>query len=210
MIKRIEVLDQETKDILLFDEVREVRKLNILVGGNGVGKTTFLKAMREGKMKLESDKELLIMSYTNSIDNAKVNNQKELTTQRDFVKAFNAKHYSEGQSIIHYVLSLLYDIKEMETDKQIVVLLDEVDSGLSPENINMLLWQIKELIDRDIQFFISSNHYHFTYVVKEVLNMYNGTYQRIDSYEDYFKLLNDGIQVMNNSSKRSFDFLDIY
>jgi len=211
MIKEIKVIDKKIKDILLFEEVKNVKKLNILFGGNGVGKTTFLQAIRDGKIELCCDKKLHILSYTNSIDNAKINRKKELVTSRDFVKAYNVNHYSEGQSIIHYILSFLHDIKEIETDKQIVVLLDEMDSGLSAENINMLLWQIKELMDHQhVQFFISTNHYHFVHVVKEVLNLYNGTYQRIESYEKYFELLNDGIQVMNNSLKREFDFLNVY
>jgi len=128
-----------------------------------------------------------------------------------FLKAMNVKSFSEGQAIIHYLFSFLQDIKELETDKDVVVLLDEIDSGLSAENINMLLWQMKELSEsRNIQFFISTNHYHFVYVVKEVLNMYDGKFIKIDSYGEYFKLLNDGIQTMDKSHKRDFTFLDVY
>lgn len=213
MIKSIKVEDKELQKILLFSEINKIRPLNILFGGNGVGKTTFLKAIRDGKVTLEhgNKKEVEIYSFTNSEDNTRVNKRKELAEMGEFVKAFNVNHYSEGQSIIHYVLSFLQDIKELETDKQIVVLLDEIDSGLSAENINMLLWQIKELMEtKHVQFFISSNHYHFVHVIKLVLNMYDGTYKEIHSYEEFFNLLNDGIQVMNKSGKRSFDFLNVY
>lgn len=214
MIKNIEVIDEKTKGILLFDEVKNVKKLNILFGGNGVGKTTFLNAIKDNKLsfELDNEKDVLIKSFTNSIDNMKINSQqKELSSTRDVVKLFNSNSFSEGQSIIHYVLSFLYDIKELETDKQIVVLLDEVDSGLSVENINMLLWQIKDLIDtKNVQFFISSNHYHFVYAFKNVLNMYDGKYIKIESYEEYFERLNNGIQIMKNSNKREFNFLDVY
>ena len=213
MIKSIKVENKELQDILLFSKIDKVRPLNILFGGNGVGKTTFLKAVRDGKVTLEHDnkKEIVIYSFTNSEDNTRVNKRKEIAEMDEFVKAFNVNHYSEGQSIIHYVLSFLQDIKELETDKQIVVLLDEIDSGLSAENINMLLWQIKELMEtKHVQFFISSNHYQFVHAIKLVLNMYEGTYKEIQSYEEFFNLLNDGIQVMNKSGKRSLDFLNVY
>lgn len=213
MITKIKVKDKKTKDVLLFSEVEDVKKLNILFGGNGVGKTTFLNAIREHKLELEFDtnKEVVIRSFTNSLDNTKVNNRKELTTRRDFVKRYNVSSFSEGQSIIHFLLSFLHDLKGMGTDKQVVVLLDEIDSGLSAENINMILWQIKELIEtKNVQFFISTNHYHFTYAFKKVLNMYDGKYITINSYDEYFDLLNKGIQIMQKSKKREFNFLDVY
>ena len=61
----------------------------------------------------------------------------------------------------------------------------------------------------NIQFFISTNHYHYTYVFKNVLNMYDGTWIRIDSYEEYFQRLNEGIKIFNKAG-RDFSFLNIY
>lgn len=191
-----------------------MKRLNILFGGNGVGKTTFLNAIRDNKVSFETDnnQEVLIKSYTNSIDNMKINSKdRELKTMKQVQIVYNSSSLSEGQTIIHYVLNFLQEIKDLKTDKQIVVLLDEVDSGLSVENINFLLWQIKDLIEKkNVQFFISSNHFHFVYAQKMVLNMYTGKYTKIDSYEEYFELLNNGIQVMQNSNKRKFNFLDVY
>lgn len=211
MIQSILISDKKIKDVLLFDKLEDIRKINLLFGGNGVGKTTLLKSIREGRVTLKTKGDILIKSYTNSIENAKININKELINTRDFVKAVNVSSFSEGQSIIHYVLSFLYDIKEIATDKSIVVLLDEIDSGLSAENINMLLWTIKELVDtKNVQFFISTNHYHFVYALKNVLNMYDGTYIQIDTYEEYFKLLNEGVFKMKESNKRNFDFLNTY
>lgn len=214
MIKTIKIKDKQTKDTLLFEEVQDIKQINILFGGNGVGKTTFLNAIRDNKAELilDNDQEVLIKSFTNSIDNMKINREKkELSNSREFVKLINSNGFSEGQSVIHYVLSFLHDIGKINTDKQIVVLLDEIDSGLSAENINMLLWQLKDLMEtKNVQFFISSNHYHFAYAFKIVLNMYDGSYIKINSYDDFFNLLNDGIQIMKNSNKRTFNFLDVY
>lgn len=211
MIKNIEIIDEKTKDILLFNKIEGIKPINILFGGNGVGKTTFINAIKDNKVRIEGDKDFIIKAYTNSFDNVRNNQNKQLDNRRDFVKAINAKSFSEGQAIIHYVLSFLYDIKEMNTEKDIIVLLDEVDSGLSVENINMLLWQIKEIVEsKNVFFFISSNHYHFTKAIRNVLSMYDGKYITINNYEEYFNLLQDGIGIMKNSNKRNFNFLDIY
>ena len=40
--------------------------------------------------------------------------------------------------------------------------------------------------------------------------MNDGKYIKINSYEQYLELLNKGIQIMNDSGKRKFDFLDVY
>ena len=211
MITNIKITDKEISNILLFNEIKNVKKINILFGGNGVGKTTLLNAIKNSKIELNMDKDIIIKSYTNSVDNTKINNNKDLITKEDFIKAVNIKQYSEGQSIMNYVLSFFAAIKEFKTDKDIVILLDEVDSGLSAENINVLLWQIKDLINtKNVQFFIATNSYHWTYVLGKVLNMYTGEYININSYEEYFNILNKGIQIMNKSKKRNFDFLNIY
>ena len=84
-----------------------------------------------------------------------------------------------------------------------------MDSGLSIENINFILHLIVDIVKQykdNIQFIISTNHYHYTYVFKEVINMYNGEHIKINSYEEYFELLNKGIQIMYKN-RRDFSFI---
>ena len=209
MINNIKINKKDSR--LLFDSIKDIKRLNILFGGNGVGKSTLLNYISNNYIEADENN-YIVKSYINSRDNSKINRDKELVDHADFIKAINCNSYSEGQAILHNLLSFLQDIKELKTDKTIIVCMDEIDSGLSAENINMILWQIKEILDssNNIQFFISCNNYHFVYCFKEVLNMYDGKYIKINSYEQYLELLNKGIQIMNDSGKRKFNFLDVY
>ena len=208
MLTNIKIIKKDNR--LLFDSINNIKRLNILFGGNGVGKSTLLKYI--ANKEIEPNENYVVKTYINSRDNSKLNTNKQLNGVGEFIRAVNCNSYSEGQSILHNLLSFLEDIKEMNIKDTVIVCMDEIDSGLSAENINMILWQIKEILDikDNVQFFISCNNYHFVYCFKEVLNMYTGKYIKIESYEKYFKLLNEGIKIMNNSGKRKFDFLNVY
>lgn len=214
MIKSLKLKAKtNASNILMFNELKDLKIINILFGGNGVGKSTLLKAIKNNEVTYKNKKNISIFYFQNSESNLKINTQKEINKITELIKKSNTSTYSEGQSIMHYLLSFLQDIKEEvdKTENSIVVLLDEIDSGLSAENINAILWQIKDLTDTNrVQFFISSNHYHFIHVFKTVINMYDGNFITIKSYEDFFERLNKGIQIMNKSGKRNFDFLNIY
>ena len=71
--------------------------------------------------------------------------------------------------------------------------------------IHFLLELTEKYKDRNIQFFISSNNYHFAYVTKVVVNMYTGRYEKIESYEEYFQKLADNMVKLGK--KRNFNFL---
>lgn len=216
MVKEIRIKEGTTaEEVLLFNKIENLTRINLLFGGNGVGKSTLLSSIIENKdIEMISDKEVMVLQYINSEDNLRINRQRrEVNKIGDLLRFVNANRYSEGQSILHYFLRFLEDLKEIvrnNRDKDIVVCLDEIDSGLSCENINMILHLLNEDIFKNVQFFISTNNYHFTYCYKKVLDMYTGTWIRINSYEEYFQRLNDGIQIMNNSGKRNFEFLDVY
>lgn len=199
--------------ILLFKKMSALKKINILFGGNGVGKTTFLNSLQNNEFELITNNENQIyLRYTNSKNNFK---NLDKPYYNDTVMALNqryiANHLSEGQSIIYSLISFLDYVKEeankIEQKKSIIVILDEVDSGLSAENINFILHIITDMVKEysNIQFFISSNHYHFVYVFKEVMNMYNGKWTVINNYDEYFKLLSNN--MVNLGKKRELSFL---
>ncbi|MNW63318.1 hypothetical protein D3C74_415190 [compost metagenome] len=113
---------------------------------------------------------------------------------------------SEGQSIIYSILSFFdFVIKKASDnkDKTIVILLDEVDSGLSVENINMLLHIINDM-PKNTQFFISTNQYHWVYAIKRGINMYNGEQITINSYDEFFNLLTSNMQELGQKRKMIF------
>lgn len=201
---------------LLFNSTEKLKNINILFGGNGVGKSTLLKGIFNDSFVIESSKDIEILSYVNSKDNGKICppvNISEMEIQ-EIMKFYNVSVFSEGQSIVHYVLSFLKKVEDkaiQNKNKTIVVLIDEMDSGLSDENIELIVSFISEILanNSNIQIFISSNHYYFIYAYKEVLDMYTGKLLEISSYEDYMKRLKEGYSIMLNSGKRNFDYLNI-
>lgn len=211
MIKSIKVKPNSFEEDILLFKTAKFKKLNILFGGNGVGKTTLLNGIINNRLELETKKELIIKSYINSKDNFRHINQ---VTYKDMGRALlqkvNANELSEGQSIIYSLLAYIENTKKIASnnpDKTVVLVLDEIDSGLSAENINMILHLICDLLKMgNIQLFISSNHYHFVYVFKNVFNMYTGKWIEINSYDEYFNKL---VEEMTSLGKiRDYKFLE--
>lgn len=211
MIKSIKVKDDSfEKEILLFEEAK-FKKLNILFGGNGVGKTTLLNGIINNKLDIDSSKELIIKSYVNSKDNFRhIEKANYKDIGRALLQKVNAKEMSEGQSIIYSLLTYIENAKNIaieNSDKTVVLVLDEIDSGLSSENINMILHILIDFLkEKNTQLFVSSNHYHFVYVFKKVFNMYTGDWIEINSYEEYYKKLEQ--EMIGLGKKRGLKFLE--
>ncbi len=196
-------------DILLFKEVTP-KKLNILFGGNGVGKTTFLNGIVNSTLKIESSDKYDVLSFVNSQNNFKHNNPHPFDNEfnNKLIQKVESGTMSEGQSIIFSVIDFFKKVKEKSssTKNTIVVILDEVDSGLSAENINMILHFIAEITNEynNVQFFISSNAYHFVYVFKTVLSMYNGKFITINSYEKFYQILTENMVQLGQKGELKF------
>ena len=206
--------------ILLFKELERVAEFNVLFGGNGVGKTTLIDAIKQGNLEVEFNRDTEVLSYINSDDNIRnidrkldhfYSSKKTIEpSMEDIASKLHANTLSEGQSIIYSLIRFLgfAEGKLKESKKDLVLLFDEVDSGLSSENINMFVHLLLDLIDRykgRIQVFVSSNNYHFVFIFKTVLNMYTGKYEKINSYEEYYKLLAENMVKLGK--KRGLNFL---
>lgn len=206
MIRKIYCKDER----LHFKQIEIKQRLNILVGGNGAGKTTLLEGIVNKRYEMDADRGIEIRKYSNSQDNLRVKTNLNMSTPQ-MVVCMNAKSMSEGQSIVYSLISFFAKIREeakefSKENKSLVVVLDEVDSGLSVDAINVVMHFIYDILNNhdNVQFFISSNNYHFTYVQKEIVNMYTGRYKKINSYEEYFKLMVAGMQKIGKKSDYNF------
>lgn len=210
MIKGMKVKKESFEEDILLFKTANFKKLNILFGGNGVGKTTLLNGIINNTLELDIETELIIKSYINSQNNFRHISQvvyKDIGTA--LLQKTNANKMSEGQSIIYSLLAYIEDAKNeaiQNPDKTVVLLLDEVDSGLSAENINLILHMICDLLNiENIQIFISTNHYHFIHVFKKVFNMYTGKVSEFKSYEEYYNELST--RMVDLGKKRDLVFL---
>lgn len=210
MIKGMKVKKESFEEDILLFKTANFKKLNILFGGNGVGKTTLLNGIINNTLELDIETELIIKSYINSQNNFRHISQvvyKDIGTA--LLQKTNANKMSEGQSIIYSLLAYIEDARNeaiQNPDKTVVLLLDEVDSGLSAENINLILHMICDLLNiENIQIFISTNHYHFIHVFKKVFNMYTGKVSEFKSYEEYYNELST--RMVDLGKKRDLVFL---
>lgn len=186
------LLTKEDEKVLLFETLTPHKYLNLLAGANGSGKSTLLDRIKKEEIYIDKDEEYEVISYINSENNKRYEeiNEKEYT--KGIVDKWNANNLSEGQSIIYSTLEFFEELKRRKKGNY-VVLLDEIDSGLSVDNINMLCHLITDLIveRKDMQFFIAINNYHWVHVFKRVINMYNGQQRDINSYTEYWDFIRE-------------------
>lgn len=205
------------EDILFFNKI-ELEPVTLLLGGNGVGKSSLIQAILNQELDFESDdpnNATMIASYINSKQNLREMQRNTNLTYSDMfdpyiiTRKMKADDLSEGQSIVYSmqdIFKLCKEIKEDKTDdKDYLFVLDEVDSGLSIDNVSYLAKKIKK-INKDypkINFIISFNNYEFCKVFKNAFNMYNGEWVKINSYDEYCKIINDNRKMLLKKRKNN-------
>lgn len=180
----------ETSDILFFQETDLTKFDNHVIplfGPNGVGKSTLIQAMIDNGTKERrnlkisvSDKPTGFYAYRNSKDNFRIAQPHTIDMAFDpsFMKMqWDARSLSEGQSVIYSIMDLLDMVLRRESDEtDVTVILDEIDSGLSIDNIDMVMKRIKKIVKRgDTQFIFSFNQPRVLKWFPHVLSMYDGT-----------------------------------
>lgn len=218
MLSSIRIKDENVKSRLHFKSAK-FEKINILFGGNGSGKSTLLQYIEESleegsaNIKRDSTKKHLVHKYYNSKHNDRLNNPNGFSSSgKDYGTALlqkvEALEVSEGQSIMYSFTLWLQGVQKLITnDTEHVILIDEIDSGLSCDHVNVMLHILNDCFfsKSNVQVFIASNAFHWVYVMKKVFSMYTGTMIRINSYEEFFKIQMD--KQVEVGTKSDFNFI---
>lgn len=193
--------------LLLFKNTIELKPgINLLGGGNGVGKTTLLREINQwAKSKglwesserfanLFTTKEETMATAAKCLNilvdsdgktkrclfwqNAKDNHR---FVKPDFFKPemgqiqryYDAGERSEGENIVVSFLSWLDELQLSDTD---VVLVDEIDSGLSVDACNGIIAAMLSATKKTgCQFIVTCNSFHFPYVCGGMVNLLDGS-----------------------------------
>lgn len=211
MIKSFTVKKNSTLSKVLFFDKIELKQVTLLFGGNGVGKSSLINYILKNKLNFELDKPTKIYSYINSKQNFKEIHNNDHLSYEDmfnpgiFARKFDAEKLSEGQSIIYSIQDIFELCKQLEQKEDHLILLDEVDSGLSVDNVEYVAKKIKQIAKNNpnIQFIIAFNNYEFCRIFKDVFNMYTGEWIKIKDYNEYFDLIKANRKALLNKRKRN-------
>lgn len=173
--------------------------ITVLVGCNGIGKTTLLHQIKENL----KDNDIPVCSYNFFEDDEKKMRQKYLVNG-ETRKLANFVTSSEGERITYIACDLFYKIGRMINEnpnsKEYWVLIDAIDSGLSIDGIIEVKESIGTVLeenkDKDVYFLISTNSYELARKEK-CLMVENGKYTRFFSYEDYRNYILDSRNYKN-------------
>ena len=189
--------------------------VTVLVGCNGIGKTTFLHQIQ---YRLKKER-IPSIQYDNLNDGGN-NSVSEAGFNEDFSFLATAIQSSEGENIVMNVGKLASELNEFikigsikeknpfvkilksmndekKSDKKVIaerwILLDAVDSGLSVDNIINIKEQLFETIlknnyGNEIFIVISANEYEMARG-EQCFDVYNGKYITFKDYEEYRNMI---------------------
>jgi Fe-S cluster assembly ATPase SufC len=112
---------------------------------------------------------------------------------------WDAKSISEGQSVIYSIMELLnFALHRDDNGEDLMIVLDEIDSGLSIDNVDVVMRKIKRIVKRgDTQFIFSFNQPRVLKWFPHVLSMYDGTKLTLHTDDDMMQEI--------RKHKKSFD-----
>ncbi len=189
--------------------------VTVLVGCNGIGKSTLLKNIKESLKK-----ENIPVLYFDNLYEGGSQARSEKVFSGDFSFIAQSMNSSEGENIILNICNLAEKIgifvktgiynkrnnvfaeifKDQDREKQTIelleerwILLDAVDSGMSVDNIVDLKEELFHTIiqynnDKEIYILISANEYELANG-EQCFDVYNGRYTRFKDYEEYRNMI---------------------
>lgn len=170
------------------DNITIISGLTVLVGCNGMGKTTLLHQL---KRKLEKDK-IPVISFDNLIDGGDRAREKA-GFYGDMEFLATAVMSSEGENINMNIGRFAGDIgrfvRKYKGSPEMWILLDAVDSGLSIDNIIDIKQDLFDVViednpNTDVYIIVAANGYEFARN-ENCFDVYEGKYLKFKDYEQY-------------------------
>ena len=93
----------------------------------------------------------------------------------------------------------------IEDYRHCILLLDEIDSGLSLDNVGKTMRLIKRVLreGRNIQFFMSFNNPYVTHFFPYVISLYDGQVHEMRTFEDMLAELKINQKMLDQARKNS-------
>lgn len=205
--------------ILFFHELdlTQFGQVVPLFGPNGAGKSTLIQGIIDAGMKENDNIKVTIThgiktsfyAYRNSADNLRTCKPKTYAMAYDIgfhALQWDARSLSEGQSVIFSVMDLLdsLDTDEIVDGEHTTIVLDEIDSGLSIDNIDMVMRKIRRIVKRrnDVQIIFSFNQPRVLKWFPDVLSMYDGSRITMHNEDDMMSVINEHKKEFDKIRKR--------
>ena len=166
--------------------------VTVLVGCNGSGKTTFLLQLKD---RLRKDK-IPYLCYDNLEDGGS-NARSQAAFYEDYAFVATSMQSSEGENIdmnlgrfAGKIGNFIYN-KVTPEDKEVFILFDAIDSGLSIDHIVSLKEDLFDFVIKDtkakgidLYFVVSANSYEMARGMN-CFDIYNANYKMFTDYEEY-------------------------
>lgn len=177
--------------------------VTVLVGCNGTGKTTLLKEIEHQLKK----REVPLVSYDNLKDGGH-NALSHAGYIGDIEYLATGMCSSEGENIYmnlgQTARKIGNAVQKNPNAKELWVLMDAVDSGLSVDNIVELKELLFEFVINDVSkrgadvyFVVSANEYELARG-EQCLDVYNGRYIKFADYEEYRQFVLNSRRLKDN------------